>query len=433
MFDAGHRVGEDWSKHLSTDNTAAMSRILASSSFGVATALLIGLTGCGGARQSPAASSESSASQDNLTGTEVNGTEVSESEEPGKGGGLGITSGTIGEGPLMELTASEIVVGEQREALPHEAKVRAIPLVRSHLPVVAGLPPREGDRIRFAKDDVLPFEFRLDRDVRGAEYVSALLSAGFEGLPLSRVEGSNVYLYVISPGRPDAPPLHARRIRWPEKALLVKLREDGVRFLRAPTASEDTAEPEEVARLDGIPSEEAISGTLQKICSPRAPCSPFAINPGPESSAAVFVDLLAAMGARAEFASTSSPPPRALLLVGEPKRIVLSLSRQRMGATAVSGRLPAETIRKIVRASFGKYRKCYEAGLGKDPTLEGKVIVRFVIDRQGKVSAVGIAPESTMPDDTVSTCIAEAYKTLEFPQPEGGIVTVTYPIMFSPE
>lgn len=99
----------------------------------------------------------------------------------------------------------------------------------------------------------------------------------------------------------------------------------------------------------------------------------------------------------------------------------------------MSGRLPAETIRKIVRASFGKYRKCYEAGLGKDPTLEGKVIVRFVIDRQGKVSAVGIAPESTMPDDTVSTCIAEAYKTLEFPQPEGGIVTVTYPIMFSPE
>jgi hypothetical protein len=37
-----------------------------------------------------------------------------------------------------------------------------------------------------------------------------------------------------------------------------------------------------------------------------------------------------------------------------------------------------------------------------------------------------------MPDGGVVSCVVRAFYGLSFPQPEGGIVTVVYPIMFSP-
>lgn len=103
----------------------------------------------------------------------------------------------------------------------------------------------------------------------------------------------------------------------------------------------------------------------------------------------------------------------------------------RMGATSVNGRLPAEVIQRIVRQNFGRFRMCYEQGLARSPSLEGRVAVRFVIGRDGSVSNVGNGG-SDIPDSSVVNCVISAFYGLGFPQPEGGIVTVTYPIMFSP-
>lgn len=103
----------------------------------------------------------------------------------------------------------------------------------------------------------------------------------------------------------------------------------------------------------------------------------------------------------------------------------------RMGATTVSGRLPPEVIQRIVRQNFGRFRLCYENGLRVNPNLEGRVSIRFVIGRNGAVSAVSNAG-SDLPDSNVRSCVARAFYGLSFPQPEGGVVTVTYPIRFSP-
>jgi hypothetical protein len=103
----------------------------------------------------------------------------------------------------------------------------------------------------------------------------------------------------------------------------------------------------------------------------------------------------------------------------------------RMGATQVNGRLPPEVIQRIVRQNYGRFRLCYENGLRNNPNLQGRVSVRFVIGRDGAVSNVGNAG-SDMPDGSVVQCVTRAYYGLSFPQPEGGIVTVVYPIMFSP-
>ena len=96
-------------------------------------------------------------------------------------------------------------------------------------------------------------------------------------------------------------------------------------------------------------------------------------------------------------------------------------------------RVPPEVIQKIVRASYSTFRTCYEAGLGRDPNLTGKVVVRFVIERSGEVGAVSSDAGSTMPDQLVTACLLQAFRRLVFPEPNGGIVTVVYPIALSPD
>jgi len=64
--------------------------------------------------------------------------------------------------------------------------------------------------------------------------------------------------------------------------------------------------------------------------------------------------------------------------------------------------------------------------------LSGKVVARFVIGRNGKVSNAAIDRSSTIPDSRVAECVVSAFYDIEFPEPDGGIVTVVYPIMLSP-
>ncbi|HEX2870482.1 MAG TPA: AgmX/PglI C-terminal domain-containing protein, partial [Polyangiaceae bacterium] len=109
----------------------------------------------------------------------------------------------------------------------------------------------------------------------------------------------------------------------------------------------------------------------------------------------------------------------------------VSAPRVRMGATTVSGRLPPEVIQRIVRQNFGRFRVCYEQGLGRNPNLQGRISARFVIGREGAVSNVANGG-SDLPDSGVTSCVLSAFYGLNFPQPEGGIVTVVYPINFDP-
>jgi hypothetical protein len=103
----------------------------------------------------------------------------------------------------------------------------------------------------------------------------------------------------------------------------------------------------------------------------------------------------------------------------------------RQGATQVSGRLPPEVIQRIVRQNFGRFRLCYENGLRNNPALSGRVSVKFVIDRSGAVSTAQDGG-SELPDPGVVSCVVRGFGNLSFPQPEGGIVTVVYPIIFNP-
>jgi hypothetical protein len=95
----------------------------------------------------------------------------------------------------------------------------------------------------------------------------------------------------------------------------------------------------------------------------------------------------------------------------------------------IQGRLPPEVIKRIIRANYPRFRACYESGLKRVPDLKGTVSTAFVIDKDGAVESAKNTG-GTLTDEPVKSCVTGVFKTLSFPEPEGGKVKVTYPIDF---
>jgi hypothetical protein len=98
---------------------------------------------------------------------------------------------------------------------------------------------------------------------------------------------------------------------------------------------------------------------------------------------------------------------------------------------SIATRLAPATILKVVRAQFGALRECYERGLGRNPKLAGRITTKFVIGGDGEVPLAKLLCTS-MPDDITVECVVNAFRNLRFPAPDGGMVTVVYPIAFTP-
>jgi TonB family protein len=101
------------------------------------------------------------------------------------------------------------------------------------------------------------------------------------------------------------------------------------------------------------------------------------------------------------------------------------------GKPVVMGSLDKEIIRRVVRQHRNEIRYCYEKSLVKDPSLGGKVDVKFVISATGSVASAVVA-QSTVGDKDVEGCIAKKVRRWVFPAPKGGgVVIVRYPFVFT--
>lgn len=102
------------------------------------------------------------------------------------------------------------------------------------------------------------------------------------------------------------------------------------------------------------------------------------------------------------------------------------------GDPIILGALDRAHIDGVVRAHTGALRNCYERGLAADPTLAGKVVVKFVIAKDGTVSSA-TTKSSTLAAPAVEACLNEAFMGFGFDAPAGGgIVIVSYPFVFTP-
>ncbi|MCC6521046.1 MAG: serine/threonine protein kinase [Polyangiaceae bacterium] len=104
-------------------------------------------------------------------------------------------------------------------------------------------------------------------------------------------------------------------------------------------------------------------------------------------------------------------------------------------ATATAGRkgrLPTEVIRTVVASHYRYLRECFAAALVRLPRLEGLVNMHFTIEEAGDVEVTS-TEGSTITDPEVLRCVSERFGSIGFPKPDGGVVTVIYPIAFTPD
>jgi hypothetical protein len=102
------------------------------------------------------------------------------------------------------------------------------------------------------------------------------------------------------------------------------------------------------------------------------------------------------------------------------------------GEVVALGALDAALIDEVIKRHMSQIRYCYQRALPRNPSLGGKVGVKFTIAGDGSVSQAGVR-STTMNDGSVEGCIVGRFMRMRFPEPQGGgIVIVSYPFLFSP-
>ena len=95
-----------------------------------------------------------------------------------------------------------------------------------------------------------------------------------------------------------------------------------------------------------------------------------------------------------------------------------------------TGSLEATTINAVMKKHLSGMRSCYERELENDPALGGKVTIAFTIGTSGKVTQAEVA-SSDMDNAKVEECLVKRVISIKFPEPEGGAVKASYPMVFT--
>jgi len=104
------------------------------------------------------------------------------------------------------------------------------------------------------------------------------------------------------------------------------------------------------------------------------------------------------------------------------------------GAPVVRGSLAREVIQRVIRQNVAAVRYCYESELRREPSLTGRLGVRFIIGPRGTVQSATAQPGSTLQNATVTACVLRQVRRWRFPAPAGGgVVMVNYPFIFRTE
>ena len=93
-----------------------------------------------------------------------------------------------------------------------------------------------------------------------------------------------------------------------------------------------------------------------------------------------------------------------------------------------------EVIQKIVKDHRQTVRDCYEKARKDIPSLQGDMMIHFVLDPDGKVKSIELNQErSTLKNPDVVNCAIATIKSLTFPPSSRGMESVVnYPYNFMP-
>lgn len=89
-------------------------------------------------------------------------------------------------------------------------------------------------------------------------------------------------------------------------------------------------------------------------------------------------------------------------------------------------------IGRAMRAHASAMRQCYEQQLAQNPRLEGKVMVTFVAEPDGSVSAARVEDEeTTLKSEELHRCLLTQVASWRLPRHQGEGVVVTLPVVFT--
>jgi outer membrane biosynthesis protein TonB len=90
-----------------------------------------------------------------------------------------------------------------------------------------------------------------------------------------------------------------------------------------------------------------------------------------------------------------------------------------------------DALARYVKARLKAIQNCYEKELKRNPSLKGKVVVRFSIMPTGRTGGIEIE-ENTLGNEAVGSCIRTVIRSWVFPFKPDDEVPVAYPFVFSP-
>lgn len=131
--------------------------------------------------------------------------------------------------------------------------------------------------------------------------------------------------------------------------------------------------------------------------------------------------------------AAAAPAPGGMAQSGDWNRYTGGHGHGTVGAASeMRGTIERAEIQRVVKAHLSDVQRCYEQGLTRQPNLEGRLVVKFVVAKTGTVAAVAI-PESTLGERSVEQCIVGSAMKWTFPKPTGeGLATFTYPFILKP-
>jgi outer membrane biosynthesis protein TonB len=88
-------------------------------------------------------------------------------------------------------------------------------------------------------------------------------------------------------------------------------------------------------------------------------------------------------------------------------------------------------VKKVIAKNEGPIRSCYEKALQKQPDLEGRIVVKFVIRMDGTVQSAAVEKDGAGSTE-LAACVLSRVKMLKFPMPEGGPAIMSHPFVFKP-
>jgi hypothetical protein len=92
-------------------------------------------------------------------------------------------------------------------------------------------------------------------------------------------------------------------------------------------------------------------------------------------------------------------------------------------------------ISEMVKAQRQPVRDCYEKERKKNPKLQGKMVIHFVLDPEGKVTDIKLNEErSDIKEPDLVACAIKVIRGIKFPASSKGMVTeINYPYELMPQ